>query len=197
VLGPERGGECTLVLGPDEAGQWWRLGRFDDDALAARAADSLRRFLRALDDECEGMHVVEHLLLRPRSDSSVAAADDGIFGLRVTVVMPAWTLRTSDPGFRRLAEDAVRMQCPAHLSPAVHWLAFADMQRFEDDFGHWMDTLALYCRSQDETRPTGSETGAPAVSAAALDEAAARVLAHLRPRAAPAETAADDELRGG
>jgi hypothetical protein len=179
---------CELLLGPDEDGRWWPLGTFDDAAHAARAADGLRRFLRWLNEDGEGLHVVEHVLLRPVS-RALAPDEAAALSLRLTVVLPAWTVRTHDPGFRRFAEETLRLNCPAHLSFACRWLEFDVLARFEDAYGRWMDAKAAHCRALDEDDP-----GLPALSEA-LDEASARLLAYLGevPPPAHADFERDDD----
>jgi len=171
-------GGCDLLLGPDEDGRWWPLGEFADAATAARAASSTRRFLRRLNEDSEGMHIVEHLLLRPvgagTGRGATAPADADFHALRLSVVLPGWTARTRDPAFRRFAEETLRINCPAHLALQVHWLDVDALQRFETDFELWMRAKAAYCRALDDAAAGRAERGA------ALDRAAARVAAHLR-----------------
>lgn len=168
-----------LMLGPDEDGQWWTLGDFASAAQAARAADSLRRYLRHLSDDSEGMHIVEHLLLRPLANDCSADTARGpsedFFALRLSVVLPAWTARTHDPAFRRFAEETLRINCPAHLALQCLWLEFEAMQRFEDDFGAWMQAKAAHCQAVDR------DDAAVPTLAASLDEASRRVIRHLTP----------------
>ncbi|WP_377154446.1 hypothetical protein ACFJIX_20795 [Roseateles sp. UC29_93] len=80
-----RGEARRLILGPDENQQWWLLGEFPDAAAARRGAASLRLFLRHLDQESEGMHVVEHVLLRPLAPGcAFACAPGAVEGLPST-----------------------------------------------------------------------------------------------------------------
>ncbi len=175
-----RGRACKLVLGPDEDGRWWTLGEFEDTAQAARAADTTRWFLRQLNDASEGLHVVEHVLLRPVSAGSVAA-DPVFHALRLTVLLPAWSTRTHAAAFRHFAEETLHINCPAHLALACRWLEFDAMQRFEDDFEQWMQARAAHVRALDAGDATLPER------AAAVDAASARIVAHLAAaeRAAP------------
>ena len=74
----------------------------------------LRRFLIHLSTNMEGMHVIEHLLLRPGNLSKVRLSVNNFFSNRVTVIFPSWTARCNDLEFRNWAEDLVRENCPAH-----------------------------------------------------------------------------------
>jgi hypothetical protein len=167
-------GAWRLALGPDERRHWWHLADFDSEAAARRAAGNLRRFLLRLHDESEGMHVVEHVLLRPLGEGGAQAdlpLPAGFFALRISVVLPAWTVRTQQPAFRRFAEETLRINCPSHLALDCLWLAFDAMQRFEQCFESWL-----------ELRRAHGE-GAPSLQR--LDEAACRVIECLLPSPVP------------
>lgn len=97
----------------------------------------LRCFLTHLNSECEGMHVLEHILLRPSDFIDQDHELKEKYANRVSVVFPAWTARCSEPEFRSFAEEMVRDNCPAHISPNVHWLSFAEMCEFEVLLHNW------------------------------------------------------------
>jgi len=163
--GPQR-----LLLGPDELGQWWHLGSWATQAAAWRAADSLRRFLLHLTQESEGLHVVEHVLLRPVGQSGPhagVAVPDSFYGLRVSVLFPAWPLRCHQPNFRRLAEETVQINAPSHLASRCHWLGFVAMQQFEAHYEEWLAARLAFAH----------EPGAEPV--ARVNRAACRVIESL------------------
>lgn len=149
---PARG--CRLVLGPDENGRWWVIGSFRNEDAARRAAASLRLFMLHLDQECEGMHVLEHVLLRPvRAESPEHQAlklPPHFHRLRITAVLPGWTTRTAQKNFRRFARETLRSHTPVHLSLSMRWLALEDMQAFETLYEEWLDSrLALSSAPED------------------------------------------------
>jgi hypothetical protein len=161
-----------LVLGPDDAGRWWHLGLYTSAELARRAAAEVRQYLLWLTAESEGLHVVEHVLLRALGDGRAHAPlglGSRFFTLRVTVLLPAWTLRTAQPAFQTLAEETLRINCPSHLSLRCLWLDFAAMRAFEQDWEPW-----LAARRALATAPLDGHLAAEA------DAAAVRVIAHLR-----------------
>ena len=170
-------GGFDLLLGPDEAGRWWPLGEFDDAASALRAAGSLRHFLRRLNENSEGMHIVEHVLLRPVDTAAPRDATPppapAFYALRLTVFLPGWTARTRNPAFRRFAEETLRINCPAHLAMECRWLDFDALQQLELDLESWMRAKAAYCVALDENAAARPER------AAALDKAARRIVAHI------------------
>jgi len=157
---PAPQGPQQLVLGPDETGRWWPLGHFASVEAAARAADSMRRFLMHLSQESEGLHVVEHVLLRPVGDSPTHARLSGLradfYPLRLTAVFPAWTARFVQPNFQRLAEETVQINCPAHVAARCLWLGHEQMGHFENCYAEWLDARIALCKAAgselDETR---------------------------------------------
>ncbi|MCP4285377.1 MAG: hypothetical protein GY792_13130 [Gammaproteobacteria bacterium] len=166
-LGQAEGGtDWQVFLLPDADGAWWRLGVFASRHDAIVAVNSLRRLIVLLNTESEGMHVIEHILLRPRNDvigecgSAVLQTD--FYSLRLSVVFPAWTARFQDQRFRHLARETVRLNCPAQVVPEVMWLGFDDMQKFEQLQSEWLQVF--------------SDEGTTAVG---FDAAAARLIEFL------------------
>lgn len=140
----EPGCSGELLLGPDENRQWWVMANAADVAEASQLADRLRRWLVDLNHASEGLHVVEHVLLRPRSKGCGPqdfGVDPDFHRLRVTVVFPAWTARTKEPAFRNFALESVKMTMPAHVAAQCLWLEFAEMETFEDDLQAWQEGL--------------------------------------------------------
>lgn len=84
----------------------------------------------------EGMFLVEHMLLRPdvTSDENTAhflpiCADDcedcgtiDPYSYRVSIILPGYTYRFSNPDFRRYMEDIIRQELPAHILPKICWV---------------------------------------------------------------------------
>jgi hypothetical protein len=118
------------------------------------------------------MHIVEHILLRPRADDARADALESSFhAARISVVLPRWTLRCADRGFRNLVEECVQENCPAHIQPAFLWLSLAEMAEFEGLQRDWREALRTWHLAGDvEQRAL----------AAPLDVAAAALTAFLR-----------------
>jgi hypothetical protein len=133
--------EYQLLFECTEEVKWWCLGRYRDEEQAIRAANGLRRFLIDLNAESEGMHIVEHILLRPvgqdRYEDLCIPDNFDFYSLRLSVIFPAWTARCHDPRFRSLAEETVRLNCPAHICPQFYWLDFAEMVDFEQLYKQW------------------------------------------------------------
>jgi hypothetical protein len=156
-----------------QAGAYWQLlGRHADHAAAAAAAHAAVATLASLNRACEGMHIVEHILLRPRGAQARPAADEsGFLTARISVILPRWTLRGADRGFRNLAEECVRENCPAHLQPGFLWLSPAHMAEFEGLQGAWREALRAWQVADDDAQPA---------HVVPLDDAAAALKGFLR-----------------
>jgi len=174
-------GPRQLVLGPDESGRWWPLGHFTGTEAAARAADSMRRFLMHLSLESEGLHVVEHVLLRPVGDSPAHAELTDLpadfYALRLTAVFPAWTARCAQPNFQRLADETVQINCPAHVAARCLWLGHEAMDGFEACYVEWLDAKAKFCQA---TALALDESRAAPRAAERVNRAACAVIECLR-----------------
>ncbi len=144
-----RGAGTQLLFTASDSGEWWRIGLFPDYRSAVTGANALRRLLVGLSLGSEGLHVVEHILLRPRGTHN---REDGVpadfFPFRVSVLFPAWTARCGDQNFRRLAEETVQRNCPAHILAECHWLRFDRMAAFEQLYTSW--TTRMHRREPDD-----------------------------------------------
>jgi hypothetical protein len=135
----------AFLLSGDE-GRWWRLGSFSDRSDAIEAVNRLRRLVLSLNVESEGMHLIEHILLRPRAttgrEGAESAAPSDFFSLRLSVLFPAWTARFRDRRFQQLVKETVCLNCPAHLVPQVLLLEFEDMLELERLRDNWLEALS-------------------------------------------------------
>jgi len=158
--------------------QYWYLGTFKNRELAAKAGRNLRQLLLLLNRQSEGLHVIEHILLRPNTHSDNAnlsasnltdqhitaskgnaphsetnrskenkpkeeekveeKVEEDFYSLRISVVFPSWTARCHNNEFKKLAEETVQLNMPAHLYADVIWLDFQEMYEFEDLYESWM-----------------------------------------------------------
>jgi len=120
---------------------------FADVEKAATWVHHLIKFLLGLNKAGEGMHIVEHLLLRPTMQITPADQldDTGLpcYENRISVVLLADTVRFFDKNFQSYVERIFRVHCPAHLVASFHWLTLAEMRRFEAHYKIWRDRLRL------------------------------------------------------
>jgi hypothetical protein len=137
------GKNYQIVFNPNDDGRWWYLGSYPDRQKALDSINRLRRFLLHLNLESEGLHIVEHILLRPagRSGYDRLQLPDGseFYDFKISVVLPSWTARCQDENFRLLAEETVRLNCPAHILPQFYWLDFNTMFDFEAHYKNWLE----------------------------------------------------------
>ncbi|MEK7253509.1 MAG: hypothetical protein AAB316_02095, partial [Bacteroidota bacterium] len=110
----------------------------------------------------EGFHLVEHLLMRPRSasdpvlpvclppeacngetviDAVLCGADP--YSFQATIVIPYWSRRFRDLNFRAFFEKTMRQEAPAHVSLQIVWLNVLTMRRFEQAYRNWLESNAL------------------------------------------------------
>ena len=133
--------DYSLIFMVDE-NQCWQLGSYADTATATQAANDLRRFLLLLNKASEGVHIVEHILLRPQKMEASSAArvgqDEDFFSFRISVIFPRWTARCHDRQFQMLAEETLRLNVPAHIFPEVYWFDYAQMVEFEKIYQQWL-----------------------------------------------------------
>ncbi len=106
--------------------------------------------MKRLNMACENLHIIEHLLLRPRNGEAFDNIVDSnaFFNCRVSVIFPSWTARFSDKAFRKYAQETVLNNLPAHIFPEFYWFDFVYMQDFEQRYKTW-----LACLQQSHVNP--------------------------------------------
>lgn len=122
---------------------------------ATTSAEALRAVIQAFTsaNTGEGFHLLEHLLLRPRSDNSpfllqVPGYTEDTrppipepYSFQATVLLPAWLTRSQNLGFRRLTEETLRREAPAHTYLHIIWLSHTKMRAFEVAYQEWLKAL--------------------------------------------------------
>ncbi len=107
----------------------------------------------------EGLFVVEHLLLRMDAaflkqenelfnkenflpvctDSDCEDCEQDPYSFRITVVLPAETLRFRNMDFRKQVENLIRQQTPAHIYPKICWVNKEQLAQFETAWKLWLE----------------------------------------------------------
>jgi len=141
----------------------WPIVRLPQEALA-EAAQHMRHMLIGLNRRCEGFHLLEHVLLRPREADTARPVPEGFYAHRASVILPAFTARFADPGCRAWIEELIAQNLPAHILPQFYWLDYPLLAQYELRQASWLDLL----REAALGRP-----------AAGLDAAAGRVIDFL------------------
>lgn len=106
-----------------------------------------------------GMHVIEHILLRPlhtplggdppfqplnlcRGGKSGADCEiKDTYSMKISVVLPGWLKISEDMYFRSFIEQCIRMEAPAHIGIKICWLNPAQMYELEKAYVAFMNAL--------------------------------------------------------
>lgn len=84
----------------------------------------------------EGMFLVEHILLRPDVNDNATSSDVFMpicaddcddcsadpYSFMVSIILPGYTYRFSNPDFRNYMENVIREELPAHIIPRICWV---------------------------------------------------------------------------
>lgn len=127
--------------------------------------ERIERKLGLVDDE--RFILIEHLLLAPIAQDDVLPGEldfqqvpllyDCVpmdpYSLQLSFVFPGWRgrlARSTDGSteFRSLAERVIREECPAHLTPYVHWFEEPDWEVFARAHTAWLDAYYEYRASK-------------------------------------------------
>lgn len=121
--------EWLLVFRGREEEKRMNLGRSDSKEKLTEWANTLCRYLRELNRQCEAVYVVEKSLFTPAEPFTVLLAFTG------------WTARTRSPRFREECTRLARSVIPAHLKMETCWLGALQMQYFEDGYKKWRESI--------------------------------------------------------
>ncbi len=138
--------------------------RIESFATREAAEAAITYIVTHLEDmrQREGMHLVEHILLRPMTrddrllkvtlepDCEPCPEDADPYTFRATLVLPAWLERFSRPTFRTFLEQTARQEAPAHVFLKICWVDTDQMRAFEAAFQPWL-------RERAKTRPDATK----------------------------------------
>lgn len=120
---------------------WHYLSSFVSEGQIQNATCQLQKSLVDLNLNMEGLHLVEHCLLRPVCEDGNKKTDHEhpeFYHHQISVVLPGWSVRFRNTDFRQYAETLIRAETPAHLYVHIHWLSYSDMEKFEILFKNWL-----------------------------------------------------------
>jgi uncharacterized protein YegP (UPF0339 family) len=134
--------------------------RIEFFATAAVAEAAILKLMLLVKDKYsnEGLFVVEHLLLRMDAaflktenelfnkenflpvctDADCEDCEQDPYSFRITVVLPAETIRFKNFDFRKQVEHLIRQQTPAHIYPKICWVNNAQLKEFETAWRLWL-----------------------------------------------------------
>jgi len=150
-----------------ETGTNWNLyvtdGKGNNLAISNNLSDQqtantvLTQFVTAFNNQCdaEGMHLIEHILLRPRTETFALApvclndncdfcGEQDPYSFRISVVLPYWPVHFQSMAFRTYFEDIIRQELPAHTMVKICWLDDVMLFDFENAYQAWIGALANY-----------------------------------------------------
>jgi len=178
----ELGGDATNYVAPTAGANFQLMQRCapdqDQEAIGTvRAGVPLADVVAYFDryERSEGFHLIEHVLLRRRIKKDpflpvqVHRVDDPCgcpealdpYSFRVSIVLPSWSPRFRDTRFRRLVEDTLRREAPAHVYARICWVNHDQMRELEVALEDWQAKLAALasqpaeCDSGDQSTRTG------------------------------------------
>ncbi len=107
----------------------------------------------------EGMHIVEHILLRPRTDHTdlldlqnrpdpeggnfIYDSDKDPYSFQITIVLPIEADRFKHEAFRTFTEELIRKETPAHIVVNFRWMSSRCGKQFEHHYSLWKKNAHL------------------------------------------------------
>ena len=125
-------------------GEYEIIGIFAEwDETAEELRNHIIEIINYLKDDFteEGMFMVEHIFLLPDVTNDSAQAKEFLpicvddcedccamdpYSFRVSVVLPGYTQRFSDPDFRNYLELLIQAELPSHIVPRICWIGHRD-----------------------------------------------------------------------
>ncbi|WP_062054066.1 hypothetical protein [Aquimarina longa] len=108
----------------------------------------------SFDIDVEGMHVVEHILLRPKTDEQIllefntnaisygnGQLEKDPYSFHISVVLPKDAGRFKDSHFREYTETIIYRETPAHITVNICWMDHEYGKRFETAYLEWLQIL--------------------------------------------------------
>lgn len=112
---------------------WFCIASHKSQQKLTQLCHQLQRWLIQLNQNSEGLYVVEPILLRPTNNNEQLSD----YANRVTVVLPGYTARFNNRRFREQAEQLIVENSPAHLLTECLWLNFSAFGHFESLYSQW------------------------------------------------------------
>ncbi|MBK8983221.1 MAG: hypothetical protein IPM38_13095 [Ignavibacteria bacterium] len=159
-------GEFSFELTDDGGTALAQSGTVYSDAVSRNKA--IKDAIKDFESECpsEGIHLIEHILLRPKFNPPVISGTDpeevykllevclgddckfcgeeDPYSFRITLVLPYWHKKFMSPEFRNYFETMARTEAPAHCMLKICWVSNTLMNEFETAYKKWLDALKEY-----------------------------------------------------
>jgi len=121
------------------------------------AKKGIKDFVAEFLNECdnEGLHLIEHILLRPRNEhfdlapvcldpSCDFCGEQDPYSFKMSIVLPYWPAHFRNMAFRDYFENLARAETPAHIMVKVCWVDDEDLCAFEFAYKKWIYALATH-----------------------------------------------------
>lgn len=134
----------------------WNPQKYSTSEMACEAVKRAKKLINS-----EGLHVVEHILLRPHCENNCGcyllphraelfsqcdfpdlAAGYDPYSFIATVALPAWSERFRKEGNRRVIENMLQREAPAHVLLRIIWLMPKECCEFESYYKQWIRWMA-------------------------------------------------------
>ncbi|MBL0741126.1 hypothetical protein [Chryseolinea lacunae] len=141
-------------------------GTFSSALAAQQAIDALAQEMKTPCNDPVGLHLIEHILLRPRPVTPPAKTFDLMqvcldgcdcpceldpYTFRASVVLPYWPQHFDNMAFRAYFENKIREEAPAHVQLRICWLNNDLLREFEIRYKKWIEMLAAYAFDKETT----------------------------------------------
>ncbi|MCO4294459.1 hypothetical protein NF867_16475 [Solitalea sp. MAHUQ-68] len=137
------------------------LSGSNEFATENAANEAIQEITKEFEGDCndpEGLNLIEHLLLRPRTSAfnlmQVCLHDCDCpcevdpYTFRASVVLPYWPAHFDNMAFRKYFENKIREEATAHIMLKICWLNNELMREFEVRYKRWIEMLAAYSFDQ-------------------------------------------------
>ncbi len=137
-----------------------KISRLDKKfSSESEAYDYLIKMMKALNIHYENFYCLEHILLRPFSNSAFSdddlltvclnddcndEADNDPYSFKATIVLPGYISRFKNILFRKYAEKIFRQEAPAHTLLKICWVNIEDMLGFQKAYKNWLENYRHY-----------------------------------------------------
>lgn len=119
----------------------------------------IEELLTELTGDCqdpEGFHLIEHILLRPKSKNfnlmevclhdCDCPCEEDIYSFRASVILPHWPGHFDNMAYRNYFEKKIFEEAPAHIQLKVCWVSNEKLREFETSYKRWIEELARFKR---------------------------------------------------
>ena len=86
-----------------------------------------------------------------RHSSKDMIVPEHFFAFRISIILPNWSARFENKEFRSIAEETMKDQIPAYISPSFLWLSVNEIEEFEQLYFEWLN-LKKNNKPEDEDK---------------------------------------------